>query len=606
MNRIALDIDSNGRAEVLREALAGSLGFTMIFIHAPPGPVREEILARLRGWAGQDEVPPLVEVDLGPGEWPHYRLRALGLEDAERTMVVLTGLEQHIVGDQASPPLASFNFARDALPKWLPGPLVIVASDEAFVALSLSAPDLVSWRAYELTVHAADGRPKSEPPARMLQYEFPDPDAAAEVERLSGILQGVLERKTGHSEIEAARLRLRLGQALVRAYRYAEAEEELSRAVEAFEAEGRDGERAEGLFWLGQSAYMRSDHDVARARDGQALPLFRKVGDVLGEANCIKSLGDIALRRSDHDAARARYEQALPLYQKVGDVLGEANCIKRLGDIAVHRSDHDAARARYEQALPLYQKVGSVLGEANCIRSLGDIALRRSDHDAARARYEQALPLHQKVGDVLGEANCIKSLGDIALRRSDHDAARARYEQALPLHQKVGDVLGEANCIERLGDIALYRSDHDAARARYEQALPLHRKVGDVLGEANCIKSLGDIALRRSDHDAARARYEQALPLYRKVGDVLGEANCIRSLGDIACADGEDDTARARFEQALRLYQRIAEPFSIGWTHVRLADLAPTEALRQHHLEAARAAWSSIGRDDLVATLPLP
>ncbi|HVK70895.1 MAG TPA: hypothetical protein VM694_40850, partial [Polyangium sp.] len=247
MNRIALDIDSNGRAEILREALAGSLGFTMIFIHAPPGPVRAEILTRLRGWAGQDEVPPLVEVELQPGEWPHYRLRDLGLEDAERTMVVLTGLEQHIVGDQASPPLASFNFARDALPTWIPGPLVIVASDEAFVALSLSAPDLVSWRAYELKVHAADEEPKSEPPARMLPYEPPDPDAAAEVERLSGILQGVLERKTGHSAIEAARLRLRLGKALVRAYRYAEADEELSRAVEAFEAEGRDEERAEGL-----------------------------------------------------------------------------------------------------------------------------------------------------------------------------------------------------------------------------------------------------------------------------------------------------------------------------------------------------------------------
>ncbi len=447
MKRIPLDIDTNGRADSLREALAGSRGFRLIFVHAPSGPVREEILARLRAWAGQDEVPPLVEVELQPGEWPHYRLRDLGLEDAERTMVVLTGLEQHIVGDQASPPLASFNFARDSLPRWIPGPLVIVASDEAFVALSLSGPDLVSWRAYELSVHATGEGPKSEPPARAMAYEPPDPDAAAEVERLSGILQGVLGRRTGYSEIEAARLRLRLGQALARAYRYAEAEAELSRAVEVFEAEGRDKEQAEGLFWLGQSAY------------------------------------------------------------------------------------------------------------------------RRSDLDTARARYEEALTLVRKVGSILGEADCIKSLADIAFNRFNYDTAHARYEEALTLFRKVGSILGEANCIQRLGDTALFHSeDDDTARARYESALTLFRKVGDVLGEANCIQSLGDVALRRSDHD----------------------------------------TARARFEEALRLYQRIAEPVSIGQTHVRLATLAPTEALHQHHLDAARAAWSSIGRDDLLASLPSP
>ncbi|WP_437978589.1 tetratricopeptide repeat protein [Sorangium sp. So ce295] len=131
----------------------------------------------------------------------------------------------------------------------------------------------------------------------------------------------------------------------------------------------------------------------------------------------------------------------------------------------------------------------------------------------------------------------------------------------------------------------------------------LYRQVGSVHGEASCIKSLGDIALSRSQHDEARARYQEALPLYRQVGSVRGEADCIKRLGEIAQAHSAASTARARYEEALALYQRIPEPCSIGRTHHRLATIAPDSAIRRRHVEAARTAWQSIDRNDLIARL---
>ncbi len=155
------------------------------------------------------------------------------------------------------------------------------------------------------------------------------------------------------------------------------------------------------------------------------------------EAICIFNLGHIALDRSDHEGSRVKFEEALPLYRKVGDVLGEANCIMILGHIALARSDHEGSRAKFEEALPLYRKVGDVVGEANCIQSLGDIALRRSDHEGARVKFEEALLLYRKAGNVLGEANCIRGLGDIVEREQDAKAAAPLWRDALALYGRI-------------------------------------------------------------------------------------------------------------------------------------------------------------------------
>jgi len=51
------------------------------------------------------------------------------------------------------------------------------------------------------------------------------------------------------------------------------------------------------------------------------------------------------------------------------------------------------------------------------------------------------------------------------------------------------------------------------------------------------------------------------------------------------------------------LFTQISEPYSIGFTHRRLARLASDTDERKSHVTGAIAAWEQIERDDLIAAI---
>jgi hypothetical protein len=93
---------------------------------------------------------------------------------------------------------------------------------------------------------------------------------------------------------------------------------------------------------------------------------------------------------------------------------------------------------------------------------------------------------------------------------------------------------------------------------------------------------------------------EKARDAAHRKGKTLDEANCIRIMGDIALARSQHDEALRHYSRALVLYAQIPEPYSIGRANLKLAGSTPDPNDQLRHLRAARDAWTSIGRHDLI------
>jgi tetratricopeptide (TPR) repeat protein len=152
------------------------------------------------------------------------------------------------------------------------------------------------------------------------------------------------------------------------------------------------------LTLLAQAAAFAHDWPRQQQLLTQALPVYRQIGDRLGEANAIQALGDVARMQARYDEAAERYDQALPVYRQIGDRLGEANAIQALGDVARMQARYDEAAERYDQALPVYRQIGARLGEANALVSRARLAITTGERADAVSVMADAIHIYTAIG----------------------------------------------------------------------------------------------------------------------------------------------------------------------------------------------------------------
>ena len=147
---------------------------------------------------------------------------------------------------------------------------------------------------------------------------------------------------------------------------------------------------------------------------GEALYLFREVGDLHGISLSLENLGVLTGFEGDDDVARRYLEESLAISRQLGDTKGVAATVRFLGQLAVRRGDYAAAEGHLEECLGVVRRLGSARLVADALALVGDLADRQGDPVRSRRLLEESLLLFEQVGE---ETEVRRVLGELARLR---------------------------------------------------------------------------------------------------------------------------------------------------------------------------------------------
>ncbi|MFD2764335.1 AfsR/SARP family transcriptional regulator [Micromonospora eburnea] len=231
------------------------------------------------------------------------------------------------------------------------------------------------------------------------------------------------------------------------------------------------------LAWATTNFFARRGHWPDWVRAGQAgVAAARRQGDRAAEAEAHRTLGGAYVRLRRFDAARKHYRQALELFARLDDLVGQGFTNRSLGWLCEQRGDIGEALRHDQRALELFQHAGHERGVASTLNSVGWCHALLGEHEQAIAHCRRSLVLLERIGDPVGMAGAWDSLG-YAYRHLDIEQAISCYREALALYERLGDRPNEAITLRYLGETQHASGDSAAARRSWQRSLEILTEI---------------------------------------------------------------------------------------------------------------------------------
>src|SRR5262245_11389456 len=259
-------------------------------------------------------------------------------------------------------------------------------------------------------------------------------------------------------------------------------------------------------------AIQQSDYDVAEALGGEALALFRELGDQRGAGWALTDLARNAMACGDYGRAILLYEQAADAYRATGDERLEHAALASLAMVASAERDVPRAVSLNRDLVARARREGSTRSLALALNNLGAAHEMAGEDEQARHAYEASAALSRQIANKPLLALTLCNLGYVMWATTPTDAL-AHFRESLELSREVDDPRTIAYCLEGAARIFLERSNATHVAGLLGAASEIRRRTGAASSpgrrattaavEARCRAALSTDAFARAWDEGA-------------------------------------------------------------------------------------------------------
>jgi predicted ATPase len=238
---------------------------------------------------------------------------------------------------------------------------------------------------------------------------------------------------------------------------------------------------AQARAWALRSAALlavqHSDHEVAEALGGEALALFRELGDERGAGWALNVLAWDAMARADYARAKLLYEQAADAYRASGDERLDYTALSSLAMVASAERDAPRAVSLNREVVAKARREGSPRALAMALNNLGASQEMAGEDELARRAYQESVALCRQIAAKPGLAVGLSNLGYVTWATAPMDAL-SYFRESLELSREVEDPRTIAYCLEGAARIFLQRGNRTHAAVLLGAASEIRRRGG--------------------------------------------------------------------------------------------------------------------------------